>query len=511
MRKQLLMSVLLIISFLGCTQEYHINSLIEKLATENTTISQAAGDELVSIGLPTVKPLISVLANKDSVVRYRASETLARIGLPSINPLILALSDNDTSQAAAESLVKIGSPAVTPLIAQMGDPNADVRYLAVEILGKIKDERSVEPLIQQLKDDSAPVQTAVSKALVSIGPGATEQLLNSIKDPDADFRLSIINILGDTGDLRGIPVLIDSLADNNEMINRAAMVSLVKIGSPAVDPLISTIEKAKINMRCRIYYVLGEIKDARSVQPLITGLNDNNDKVQLAAATALVAIGSPAVDPLVDALKCYYAKERVGVTASIYNKKSCQFFPSDTAKNQIMWIFGELKDARSVPVLIYALDLDLDRSERALEKIGEPALEPLISLIQQMDYTTTNYISFTALTDRILDNTNIKGTNIENILMDAIKQKNIHIVRALYEYYISHGLPSSEPVLVEALLSTDFLYGRWMALAYLNCGNEQLEQAGSVWAAWHGYNVTTKTFRPGEFDWEYSGLKWESR
>jgi len=48
---------------------------------------------------------------------------------------------------------------------------------------------------------------------------------------------------------------------------------------------------------------LGEIGDARAVEPLIATLNHWGDDVRQAAAGALVEIGTPAVESLIAALK----------------------------------------------------------------------------------------------------------------------------------------------------------------------------------------------------------------
>jgi HEAT repeat protein len=470
----------------GCTQADHINNLIQKLEDKNTISRQAAADELVKIGVPAVDPLVAILKNKDNGIRNTASDALARIGSPSVNPLITALydTDNNTRQAAAESLAKIGAPVIDPLVAIMYDPNDTVRYYVVEILGKTEDSRAIQPLIWHLKDLSSDVRDAAAQGLTIVGSKATEALINAFQDPDPDVKRYIVRILGDTRDLRGIPVLIAGLADDNDLINQGATTALVKTGSPAVGPLINTIEKSTFATRCRIYYVLGEIKDVCALESLIIGLNDNNVQAEQAAATALVKIGSPTINPLINMMECYYD-----------SNINCLLYPSRSAVSYIIWIFGELQDARSIPILIHsALDdgswsyKDDNTASKVLVKIGEPALEPLITFIQKMNFRDHGRESIQQITNKILENSNIKGTNIEYILVNSIKQKNINIILPLYRYYITQGDPNSEPLLIEALDIADYS-GLQMAQDYVNCGNTQLEQAARRWATQHGYVV----------------------
>jgi len=82
-----------------------------------------------------------------------------------------------------------------------------------------------------------------------------------------------------------------------------AMKALGRIGQPALDPLIKALKDEDGNVQLRSAEALGEIGDARAVDPLIAILKTSkNENVQSRAAKTLVRIGKPASAPLRNAI-----------------------------------------------------------------------------------------------------------------------------------------------------------------------------------------------------------------
>ena len=86
---------------------------------------------------------------------------------------------------------------------------------------------------------------------------------------------------------------------------RKAMDDLVRIGNPAVEPLIQALHDRNDWRRGLSVETLSRLKDRRAVEPLIQALRrDRGDGVRSAAATALGELGDRhAVAPLIAALK----------------------------------------------------------------------------------------------------------------------------------------------------------------------------------------------------------------
>ena len=79
-----------------------------------------------------------------------------------------------------------------------------------------------------------------------------------------------------------------------------------------------------------------------------------------------------------------------------------------------------------------------------------------------------------------------------------LDEEDLKPVAANYAYYIRLGRAGSEDVLMRALNKHG---GKDMAVDYLNCGNDTLEQAAQDWAANHGYEVYTTPGVAGGPQW----------
>jgi HEAT repeat protein len=257
---------------------------------------------LVKIGEPAVEHLIEVFKNKyynpvkmKDMLGYNrgvAARALAEIGDErAVEPLIKALDDMDRSvkRDAYEALVRIGDSALDTLIKALKRKNKYIRVEVAKILGEIKSERAIEPLINALKDRATEVRCAAARALWKIGT------------PEA---LEAARVFGKIGDKREIEQLIKALKDKD--IRRATIWELEKIGDEkAVKPLIEFLDEDKENLiLCDAVRALGEIGDERAVEPLIKKLKKGFDfSFQMEAVEALGKIGSEkATEPLINAL-----------------------------------------------------------------------------------------------------------------------------------------------------------------------------------------------------------------
>ena len=54
--------------------------------------------------------------------------------------------------------------AVAPLISALKDEDADVRRIAAQALGRLKDRRAIEPLVTVLTDRESAVRTSSTNA-----------------------------------------------------------------------------------------------------------------------------------------------------------------------------------------------------------------------------------------------------------------------------------------------------------------------------------------------------------
>lgn len=118
-------------------------------------------------------------------------------------------------------------------------------------------------------------------------------------------RIKLIHILGKIKANWSVNFLIKELQTDNENIKIAAAKSLGMIkDSRAVETLISklnTESRANDKVISAIAWSLGELKDTRAIVPLIRQLSSLASKQE--PKYSLIKIGEPAVQPLIDELK----------------------------------------------------------------------------------------------------------------------------------------------------------------------------------------------------------------
>ena len=250
--------------------------------------------------LRAVKPLLDALKKND----WGAAEALAEIKDPdSIDPLISFLRDKDrnTRSAAVLALGMIRDPrAVEPLIAALKDEDHFVRMGAAEALGKIKDPRAVEPLIAVLKDPSENIRSKAAEALVQIGTPAVGPLVAALTT-GGYYRDEMIWALGEIRDPLAVEPIIVRFKKNITDVESRKVVSeaLVKIGTPATDPLIAALKDSNHSVRKNVIEILEDIKDIRAIGPLVDCLKDENKDVQKKAESVLCEMGAPVIEFLI--------------------------------------------------------------------------------------------------------------------------------------------------------------------------------------------------------------------
>ena len=169
---------------------------------------------------------------------------------------------------------------LTKLIKDLEDEDDDVRWNAVEELGKIRDVRAAEALTKLLLDKDIELEYRAVELLGQMGEIAVEPLIKALKNKNCHIRDRAAEILGLIGDARAIEPLIQALEDALKYYNGDVNVWEEKVANALV-----LIWKP-------------------SVEPLINALKDKNSaKIHWMIEKILVSIGEPAIEPLKKTLK----------------------------------------------------------------------------------------------------------------------------------------------------------------------------------------------------------------
>jgi HEAT repeat protein len=150
------------------------------------------------------------------------------------------------------------------------------------------------------------------------------------------------------------------LCDEDRFVKSHAALALGAIGEPAVNPLIRALREGDGNLRWGAAIALGKIRDPRAIEPLIRALADKYENVRAESASSLAAIGKPASGPLLHFLK----------------------FSDGPARLEVVTALGELHDTDAIQPLIQMLENAGDDERKAiadaLDAILIPTVEPLV-------------------------------------------------------------------------------------------------------------------------------------
>jgi HEAT repeat protein len=112
------------------------------------------------------------------------------------------------------------------------------------------------------------------------------------KEDDPRIRQYLSMVLGNLGDKRATPLLVDGLKDRAPETRIYAALSLGRLKDPAaVPPLLEVFATDERDVRKAAAYALGELGDRRAAEPLAAALSDPIADVRYNAAIALARLG----------------------------------------------------------------------------------------------------------------------------------------------------------------------------------------------------------------------------
>ncbi len=132
---------------------------------------------------------------------------------------------------------------VDRLAGQLDCGNWCDRSKAVKALGRLDDQRAVEPLLRALDDPNWRVRRQAVRSLTGTEDrDVTDRLIEVLDDRDWQVRREAVRALAGTGDPRVPETLIRALADRNRRVRAEAAWALARSGSPrAADALSNAL------------------------------------------------------------------------------------------------------------------------------------------------------------------------------------------------------------------------------------------------------------------------------
>ena len=261
---------------------------------------------------------------------------------------------------------------IEELIKKLKDENWRVRWNAALALREIGDERAIEPLINALRDGYSDVRNAAFKALEEIEPEwhKTEvvgrqvpEFINALRDKDSDVRSAAAWVLGKIRDKRSVAPLINALRDWDQRVRSAAFKALEEI-----EPEWHKTEVAK-----------------RQVPEFINALRDRDSDVRSAAAWVLGKIGDErSVESLINALMDEYWHVR---------EAACKALGKIKDQKAIKFLINTLRDGYSYVrnAAFKALE-EIEPEWHKTEVVGRQVPEFVKTLKKAKDKEYRNYL-----------------------------------------------------------------------------------------------------------------------
>jgi HEAT repeat protein len=269
--------------------------LLKALKSENGYIRVAAA---MALGQKKEKaatdPILNILIRDYPLAKYSAAMALGELGDErAVDTLMFELKNNEKDYIRSSIAVSLGKleaeEALPYLIERLRDTKATVRSNAALTLGSMGNESAVKPMIEVLESGKE-------------AEGRRKDTLNA----NADVRKSVVLALGGIGGTEATQALKGVLTDDEEAleVRVAAASALGNIGSSeAVSTLKMVFDNQSMNTGIRngALLALGKTKNQETAGFFIEKLGDKDFGVS--AREALISMGEPAVEPLIENLK----------------------------------------------------------------------------------------------------------------------------------------------------------------------------------------------------------------
>jgi len=309
--------------------------LIKALKDENGFVRRDAPEGLGRIGdRRAFDPLLVMMTDPQETfseghARYEAAIALEKLDDNRLVATMLGLLKGQGSDARSRWMAAMvlgncgarGNEVVEVLLGAIRDHDDDVVVCAAEALGKIKDDRALQPLLNvfaarpRIRRHIAYPLAAFKKPVVTrtllvamddegqdyiIGAlgvlgdrEATMPLLKKLKSPSWEVRFSTACALASLADPRSVDALVEHVYDEGDKdvcdasVAEEVAKALVKIGPKSLKPLKAQAASSKVEVRAAIATVLGNFREREAIDILVGMLRDADLHVREQAVSSL--------------------------------------------------------------------------------------------------------------------------------------------------------------------------------------------------------------------------------
>lgn len=293
--------------------------------------------------------LLECLREEDPSIRSQAMSILSRLGWSALRQVeeYLKDADSDVRIFAANIIAAAGHKEAFPALRMaLEDPEENVRYAAVEALGRISEEAAIPLLVSILSDEWA--RYPAIEALGLLKAREAIPVLLELYDKDEWVRNAVIEALGNIGDAGPIGFLVDRVDRDNEMLLHATLAALAKIehknpsgafdrlkgkGMDVSGLLLSALAASNPDIRKSAIWTLGMIGSADDLPYLLEQLSDFDEEIQEISRRSVYNLGLRDIGALLNHIP-----------------------EDDNLLKELIEIFGEIQNREAIPKILEALE-----------------------------------------------------------------------------------------------------------------------------------------------------------
>jgi len=230
---------------------------------------------------PNFDQVAKGLRSDDIETRRQAAKKLsAFVDHRSVSVLLQAFLSSSNSAIRGDisnALVQLSKLSVPALISLLSKDDEDIHVWAVWTLGKIADQESYEPLLQDfLLTRSLRVRKTTLSALASINfLRSIDVIRGSLNNRNASLRAVAVGLLSQDKNEKTINALILSSHDKDRNVRLQSVYALETIGDPSTfNNILVLLQDSDSNVRIAAAHALFLLDSAQSVEPLVRMLND---------------------------------------------------------------------------------------------------------------------------------------------------------------------------------------------------------------------------------------------
>lgn len=389
--------------------EETVKELIPLLKEENPALRNLAMDILRDLAGQGIKHLVPLLKDEDRDIRIFVADILgwseSYLALEPLCESLLKDRDVNVRYQAAVSLGLIGHPESVECLSKALDDEEWVQFAVIEALVKIRDENTVETLINRLDSSSELVASMIIEGIGSLGfTKAVPLLAKKIFQVPFALQLKILKalyqLLGRTSfqlflekdKEKYLELLLLALEDEEEEVRELAIIGLAKIGDArATAKLLDLAEELDLEHQVDTVHnedlahlFVDALVHIGINEELLKGLEVDSPSRNLVAIRTLKGIGS--IEAGERLKEVFWHKDRdlqreiARALEEMALIESREFFlevlekhkDGDVLKSALIYL-GRIRDKNAIEVLFPFLDHQWD-------DVKETALESLIKI-----------------------------------------------------------------------------------------------------------------------------------